>query len=59
MNLYKKLLAMYSDLKPEDFDLDKGSILLRNDGNANGDYIFEWNHPTLKKPTDEQLNSIA
>jgi|DEB19_MinimDraft_3_1074340.scaffolds.fasta_scaffold00064_15 hypothetical protein len=49
MNLYEKPFAIYPDLKPEDFDLDKGSILLRNDGNANGDYIFEWNHPTLKK----------
>ena len=26
-----------------------------NDSDGKGDYIKEWNHPTLPKPTDEQL----
>lgn len=52
MTLYEKIIALYPELKPEDFSL-RGSILLQNDGE--GDYIKEWNHPTLKKPTDKQL----
>ena len=52
MTLYEKIIALYPELKPEDFGL-RGSILLQNDGE--GDYIKEWNHLTLKKPTNEQL----
>jgi hypothetical protein len=52
MNLYAKIIALYPDLKTEDFGF-RGSIVLQNDGG--GDYIKEWNHPTLKKPTDKQL----
>jgi hypothetical protein len=52
MNLYEKIIQLYPNLKPEDFDL-RGSIILQNDGD--GDYIKEWSHPTFEKPTEEQL----
>jgi hypothetical protein len=55
MTLYEKIIALYPNLKFEDFDF-KGSIVLQNDGD--GDYIKEWNHPTLTKPTDKQLSTV-
>ena len=51
MNLYDKIIAIYPELA--DFDFAKGVITLQNDGD--GDYIAKWEHPTLAKPTDEEL----
>lgn len=51
MNLYEKIIAIYPELKNYDFSI--GNIILQNDGN--GDYIAKWEHPTLAKPTEEQL----
>jgi hypothetical protein len=52
MNLYDKIKALYPELQDADF-LD--TIRLQNDSNGQGDYIAKWEHPTLPKPTDEQL----
>lgn len=57
MTLYDKIMDIYPELVEQDFDLLRGTILLQNDGN--GDYIAAWNHPTLPKPTDEQLASVG
>ncbi|CAB4134379.1 Bacteriophage SP-beta, YorD [uncultured Caudovirales phage] len=54
MNIYEAIIALYPDLKPDDFDFG-GTISLRNDSDGRGDYILEWNHPTYKQPTEEQL----
>ena len=56
MNLYEKILAIYPELA--DFDFSNGVISLQNDLDEKGDYIAAWNHPTLTKPTDEQLEAI-
>jgi hypothetical protein len=48
--LYEKIMALYPELQPQDF---RTVITLQNDGN--GDYIAAWNHPTLPRPTDEEL----
>ena len=32
-------------------------VILRNDGNGDGDYIAEWNIDSVAKPTDSQLAS--
>ena len=53
MNLYEKIKAIYPELEDSYFAPISGTIKLQNDGD--GDYIKEWNHPTLAKPTDEQL----
>lgn len=53
MTLPEKILALYPELTMNDF-ID-GYILLQNDSDGRGDYIKEWNHPTLPRPTDEQL----
>jgi hypothetical protein len=54
MNLYEKIKAIYPQLTDADFGFD-GTIHLQNDSDGKGDYIKEWNHPTLPKPTEEQL----
>lgn len=54
MTLYKKIVAIYPELT--DFDFAKGIITLQNDSDGHGDYIAKWEHPSLPKPTEEQLN---
>ena len=50
MTLYEKIKAIYPSLEEKDF---RDTIRLQNDGK--GDYISAWNHPTLARPTAEQL----
>ena len=53
--LYEKIKTLYPELTAEDFDFIKGTILLQNDSDGKGDYIAKWEHPTLPRPTEEQL----
>ena len=55
MNLYEKIIAIYPILSEIDFMPPTGTILLQNDSDGKGDYIAKWEHPTLAKPTDEEL----
>lgn len=55
MALYDQIMAIYPDLKTEDFMPFIGTIMLQNDSDGKGDYIKEWNHPTHAKPTEAQL----
>jgi hypothetical protein len=52
--LYDKIKTLYPQLTDEDFSL-RGTIILQNDSDGKGDYIAKWEHPTLAKPTDEEL----
>ena len=52
MNLYEKVMALYPELTQQDFTT---TIILQNDSDGKGDYIAAWEHPTLAKPTAEQL----
>lgn len=52
MTLYEKIKALYPTLQDADF-ID--TIRLQNDSDGKGDYIAKWEHPTLAKPTEEQL----
>jgi hypothetical protein len=52
MNLYEKIMALYPSLTQQDFVT---VIILQNDSDGRGDYIAQWDHPTLPKPTAEQL----
>ena len=54
--MFEKILKMYPTLTLEDFIPSSGTIELRNDSDGKGDYIAAWNHPTLARPTEEQLN---
>jgi hypothetical protein len=53
MTLYEKILAIYPELAT--FDFTSGVITLQNDSDGKGDYIAKWEHPTLARPTEEQL----
>lgn len=52
MTLPEKIKALYFEITDSDF-LD--TIRLQNDSDGRGDYIAAWNHPTLPRPTEEQL----
>lgn len=56
MNLYEKIKSIYPELQEIDFDANLGKIMLQNDSDGKGDYIAAWDHPTLARPTEEQLN---
>jgi hypothetical protein len=55
MALIDKIKQIYPSLTDADFSFWGGSILLQNDSDGKGDYIAKWEHPTLAKPTDEEL----
>jgi hypothetical protein len=59
MTLYEKIITVYPELTGTDFSPYLGTIRLQNDSDGRGDYIAEWNHPTLKKPTEKQLKGAA
>ena len=52
MTLYEKIKALYPQLQDVDF---LTVITLQNDSDGKGDYIAKWEHPTLARPTEEQL----
>jgi hypothetical protein len=52
MTLYEKIKTLYPELTDFDF---LSVIRLQNDSDGNGDYIAAWEHPTLSRPTDEEL----
>jgi len=53
MNLYEKIIDLYPELA--NFDFASGVITLQNNLDDRGDYIAKWEHPTLPRPTDEEL----
>ena len=53
--LYNQIKTIYPQLTETDFLPFTGTILLQNDSDGKGDYIAKWEHPTLAKPTAEQL----
>jgi hypothetical protein len=55
MTLYDKIMALYPELTQQNF---LSIIRLQNDSDGKGDYIAKWEHPTLPRPTDEQLGAI-
>ena len=50
--LYEKIMVLYPELTDRDF---MTVIRLQNDSDGKGDYIALWEHPTLPRPTEEQL----
>ena len=54
MNLYEKIKQLHPQLEDKDF---MTFITLQNDSDGKGDYIAKWEHPTLARPTDEQLGN--
>ena len=52
MTLYEKIIAIYPQLTNADF---MTVITLQDDSDGRGAYIAKWEHPTLARPTEEQL----
>ena len=52
MTLLEKIKVLHPNLEDKDF---LTVIILQNDSDGRGDYIAKWDHPTLPKPTDEEL----
>ena len=50
--LYDKIKLLYPSLQDADF---LNTIRLQNDSDGRGDYIAKWEHPTLARPTPEEL----
>jgi hypothetical protein len=50
--LYDKIKKLYPSLTDMDF---MTVIQLQNDSDGKGDYIAKWEHPTLARPTNEEL----
>ncbi len=59
INLFNRIILIYPELTLDDFFPCSGTIRLQNDSDGNGDYIKEWNHPTLPRPTQEQLDAAG
>ena len=57
--LYDKIKALYPQLTHADFDDLRGTITLQNDSDGKGDYIAKWEHPTLTRPTQAQLDEVT
>jgi hypothetical protein len=54
--MFQKIKSLYPSLIDADFDPMRGTILLQNDSDGKGDYIAKWEHPTLARPTEQQLD---
>lgn len=57
MTLFEKIISLYPEI--ETYDFVYGDIRLQNDSDGKGDYIAKWDHPTLPRPTQEQLDGIS
>ena len=55
MTLSEKIMLMYPEITYSDFIGIGATISIQNDSDGKGDYIAKWEHPTLPKPTAEQL----
>ena len=55
MTLIEKIKSIYPELTTYDFA--RGAITLQNDSDGKGDYIAKWEHPTLTRPTEAQLEA--
>ena len=59
LSLSQKIRKLYPSLTNADFDPFEGTISLRNDtGKQSDDYIEKWEHPSLSKPTQSQLDAV-
>ena len=55
MTLVEKIIQIYPELTILDFSSPIATIIVQNDSDGKGDYIAKWEHPTLPRPTAEEL----
>ena len=56
MTLTEKIKQIYPELPNEPWIWH--GITIQNDSDGKGDYIAKWEHPTLARPTQEQLDAV-
>ena len=57
--LGEKIKKIYSDSTDDDMNpMQGGTITLQNNSDGRGDFIAKWEHPTLAKPTQSQLDAV-
>jgi hypothetical protein len=56
MTLYDKIISIYPNLTQQDF---MTVICLQDDSDGKGAYIAKWEHPTLTRPTQTQLDGVT
>ena len=59
MTLYEKIKSIYPELIINNFMGPDATIFIQNDSDGKGDYIKSWNHPTLTRPTQTQLDGVT
>jgi hypothetical protein len=57
MTLYDKIIKIYPALEGKDFFTV--GIILENLSDGNGDYIKSWNHASLSRPTQTELDNAS
>jgi len=55
MTLSEKIKTLYPELPNEPWVFY--GIEIQNDSDGRGDYIAKWEHPTLTRPTEAQLEA--
>ena len=53
--MYERIMKLYPSLTQQDF---LTVIQLQNDSDGKGDYIAKWEHPTLAKPTEDEIKAL-
>lgn len=57
MTLSEKIISIYPELAGIPFS--RVDITVQDDSDGKGPYIAAWNHPTLKQPTQAQLDGVT
>jgi len=57
--LLARILKIHPSLSEADFNINTGTIHLTDLSDGNGAFIKSWNHPSLTKPTDDQINEVT
>jgi hypothetical protein len=55
MTLVDKIKTIYPELTYDNFSGEQATIFVQNDSDGKGDYITKWGHPTLPRPTEDEL----
>ena len=58
--LVERLKKLEPSLVDRDFSPTvDGTIILQDDSNGKGAYIASWNHPTINRPTDDEIKAVV
>lgn len=58
MTIFEKIQSIYPEITERDIMVGIGTIVILEETGIREPYIAAWNHPTLPRPTDEQLAGV-